>query len=417
MRNIICLLLALSMILPKFASAESKQADLDTLITEALKNNPQIQAAFHNWQSAEYKTREVTGLPDPMVSYTYMGQNVETRVGPQENKYGLSQEIPFPGKRSLKGRAEQKKADMLKEKYEAAKREIIKKIKFVYFDIFWVEKAIQITEEEKSILESLEKVAQRKYESNITSVQDVIKAQVELSKLIEKLFVLKQNRKSLEAKMNSILNRQGQDQFRIAIDIEPKKFEYGLNELNKMARDLQQDLLAANLEVQRAEYEKSIAKMDYLPDFTLGFDYIQVGSGHTTASNDGDDAWMSTIKVNVPIWFDRLGAQLKEKRANLEAARKSYEDLDNSIIYEIEDMYFKVVTYKNIISLYETALLPQTEQAFEAAKTGYEAGKVDFLNWLDAERVLLETRLAYYKAVADYEKSIAYLERVVGRDL
>ncbi|MFH1414022.1 MAG: TolC family protein [Candidatus Omnitrophota bacterium] len=417
MRNVICLLLAVSIFLPKFACAESKQADLDTLIAEALENNPQIQSAYNHWKAAEHKVKVVAGLPDPMASYTYFGGSIETRVGPQEHKYGLSQKIPFPGKLSLKAKAQNKRAGMLKEKYEAAKREIIKKIKFVYFDIFWVEKAIQITEEEKSILESLEKVAQRKYESNITPVQDVIKAQVELSKLIEKLFVLKQNRKSLAAKMSSILNRSGDDQLRITIDIEPTKFAYDLNELSKMARNLQQDLLAANLEVQRAEYEKSIAKMDYLPDFTLGFDYIEIGSGYTTASNDGDDAWMSTIKVSVPIWFDRLGAQLKEKRSTLEATRKSYESLDNSIIYEIEDMYFKVLTYKDIISLYETALVPQTELAFEAARTGYETGKVDFLNWLDAERVLLQTRLAHYKSIADYEKSIAYLERVVGRDL
>jgi len=80
-------------------------------------------------------------------------------------------------------------------------------------------------------------------------------------------------------------------------------------------------------------------------------------------------------------------------------------------------MYFKITTYKDIISLYETALIPQTEQSFEAAKVSYETGEVDFLNWLDAERVLLQTRLAYYKAIVDYQKSIAYLERIVGRQL
>ena len=78
---------------------------------------------------------------------------------------------------------------------------------------------------------------------------------------------------------------------------------------------------------------------------------------------------------------------------------------------------FKIKTYADIISLYKTALLPQAEQSFDAAKTGYETGKIDFLNWLDAERMLLQIRLAYYKSMVDYEKSIAYLERVVGKDL
>ena len=91
--------------------------------------------------------------------------------------------------------------------------------------------------------------------------------------------------------------------------------------------------------------------------------------------------------------------------------------MDNSVAYEIEDIYFKLQPYPDIFSFYKTALMPQTAQSFEAARTGYETGNVDFLDWLDSERVLLQTRLAYYKAIVDYEKSIAYLERVLGTDL
>ncbi len=101
----------------------------------------------------------------------------------------------------------------------------------------------------------------------------------------------------------------------------------------------------------------------------------------------------------------------------LEARQNNYQDVENFIAYEVEDLYYKIGTYRDIISLYKTALIPQTEQAFEAARIGYETGKVDFLNWLDSERILLQTRLAYYKAIVDYEKSIAYLERVVGKKL
>ncbi|MFC1754675.1 TolC family protein, partial [Thermoproteota archaeon] len=99
------------------------------------------------------------------------------------------------------------------------------------------------------------------------------------------------------------------------------------------------------------------------------------------------------------------------------AKEKSYENIENNIAFEIEDLYLKINTYRDIVLLYKTALIPQTEQAFEATKTGYETGSVDFLNWLDSQRVLLQTKLAYYKAIVDYQKSIAYLERVVGSDL
>ncbi|MDP8229711.1 MAG: TolC family protein [Candidatus Gorgyraea atricola] len=390
---------------------------LDSLIDEALNNNPKIQAVHSEWKAAEYKSRYVRGLPDPTASYGYFGESVETRVGPQEHKYGVSQKIPFPGKLGLKGKAQAKLASILEEKYEAAKREIIKDVKFLYYDIFWVDKAIKITEEEKAIIEGLEKVAQRKYESNLTPQQDVIKAQVELSKLIDKLFLLRQNRKSLEAKANRLLNRPRGEELGKTGDVESMEFTYELDELHRISEESSQQLLAAKLDIERAKYERSLARLDYLPDFTFGVDYIEVGSGSTTQPNDGDDAWMGKVAISVPIWFGKLNAQVKEKKALLESSKKNHEDVENVVDYEVEDLYFKITTYKDIVSLYKTALVPQAEQAYDAARTSYETGKVDFLNWLDAERVLLQTKLAHYKTIVDYQKSIAYLERVVGRSL
>ncbi|NQU73498.1 MAG: TolC family protein [Candidatus Omnitrophica bacterium] len=419
MRKIFLLLtIALLLTIPiKYGYTDEEPVTLASLIVEALSNSPALQAAYNNWKAAEHRVKYVSGLPDPRASYTHFGENVETRVGPQERKYGVSQKIPFPGKLHLKAKSQAKHAEMVKAKYEAAKREIIKDVYFVYYDIFWVDKAITVTEEEKAILESLEKTAQRKYESTFASQQDVIKAQVELLKLIDKLFQLRQNRRSLVSKLNSILDRPKGTGLGQVENVKPVKFGYQLEELHKMAQESRQELVAANLDMERARYEKSLAGLDYLPDFTLGFDYVQVGEGYTSSTDDGQDAWTGTVAVNVPIWFDKLGAQLKEKKAALEASKKDYQNIENSVAYEIEDLYFKITTYKDIVSLYETALIPQTEQAFESARTSYETGSVDFLNWLDSERVLLQTRLAYYKIVTDYLKSIAYMERVVGRDL
>ena len=231
-------------------------------------------------------------------------------------------------------------------------------------------KAIQIAEEEKTILENLEKVAQRKYESNLTPQQDVIKAQVELTKLINTLLILKQNRKSLVAKMNSILDRPGDTFLRKIDDIQPVKFKYELDYLREAAQKSRQELLAASLGVEKAKYEKSIAQFDYIPDVTLGFDYIQVEEGYTRQRQDGKDAWIGMIAVNVPIWFDRLGAHLKEKKAALESSKKNYENVKNTITFEVEDLYFKVVTYWDTVLLYRTALLPLAEQSFSAARIG-----------------------------------------------
>lgn len=420
MKNIhlvVKLVLIASMLIAPGGFVQAKQTSLRLLIDEALKNSPRVQATYNEWKAAEYRIRQASSLPDPTARYTYFGQNIETRVGPQEAKYGASQKFPFPGKLSLKGKATRKKADILKEKYEASKRQLIKDVKFAYYDIFWLDRAIQIVEEEKLIVENLENVARRKYESAITSQQDVIKANVEISKLLDKLYSFKQQRNGLAAKMNSLLDRPAGSKFDKVLNIDSAEFNHTIEELHSIAKETKQELIAANLNIERAKYEKSLAMMDYLPDFTVGVDYIEVGSGKTAHLSDGEDAWVGMVSVNVPIWFDKLGAQVNEKKASLEASKKRFEDVENTIASEVVDLHFKINTYRDIVRLYKTALIPQTEQAFDAARIAYETGKVDFLSWLDSERILLQTRLAYYKSIVDYEKAIAYLERVVGRDL
>jgi len=363
------------------------------------------------------KTKRVKSLDDPMASFGFFGEEVQTRVGPQEQKFGVSQKIPFPGKLSLKGKAQSKHAQMLKEQYEATKNEVSKEVKFVYYDLYWVDKAIEINNEEKSILEKLEKVAQRKYESNRVPQQDVIKAQVELSKVIKKLFLLRQNRKSLVVKMNSLLNRSLDTEIAKAAEIEVGSFEYELEDIVDKTKNSRQELIAANLAVEKAEYQKSLARMDYLPDFTIGGEYTDIGGGTTSRPNDGEDAWMMKVTVNVPIWLGKLKSQLNERRSELTAAEKNKEDIENLVSFEAQDLYFKIVTYKDIVLLYETALMPQAQQAFDSAQTSFETSEVSFLDWLDTERTYLQTRLAYYKSITDYHKSIAFLERVVGQNL
>lgn len=421
-KNIIIYFLALliyghTVLLSAEPLIQEKVVILEELTDEALNNNPQIQALYNSWKAAEYKVKQVTSLPDPMASYTYFSESIETKVGPQEAKYGLSQKIPFPGKLNLKGKTAQKHAQITKQKYEAVKRTVIKNVKFAYYDIWWVDRAIQVTESEKDILSSLERVAREKFQTNQTPQQDVIKAQVLISKLLDKLFLLRQQRKSLTAKMNSLLDRPKGTFLGQLKEFQIIDFKYSLRELHHLSRKNRQELIAADLDVEKKQFQKSLAKLDYFPDFTLGVNYTQIGDGYTPMSNDGQDAWMGSLAVNIPIWFGKLEAQLKEKKALLEAAKENYENVTNSIAYEVEDLYFKVISYKDVISLYKTALIPQTEQSFQAAKIAYESDEVDFLNWLDSEKVLLQTRLAYYRAIADYQKSIAFLERIVGKDL
>lgn len=395
----------------------SKISTLENLIEEALKNNPELKVAYEEWQAAQYKITQEISLPDPTVRYTYFGESVETRVGPQEHKYGGSINIPFPSKLYLKGKAQSRQAEMLREKYEAVRREVIKEIKFEYYDLYWIDKAIEVTEQEKGVVERVEKVARRKYETNRARQQDVIKAQIELSNFVNRLLRLKQNRNTLVAKMNNTLSWPQGTGIKVESGIKLPEFNYKVEDLREMALDTKQELVAAKMDLEKAEYEKSLAVQDYLPDLTFSFDYIQVGKGHTNSPNDGQDAWMTTFSVNIPLWFDKQWSQVQEKRALLKARQRDVTNIENKILYEVEDLYYKILTYRDIVTLYKTALVPQAKQSMEATRKGYETATLNFIDWLDAERILLQTRIAYYKSIVDYMKSIAFLERIIGQDL
>lgn len=390
---------------------------LETLIFEVLNQNPMIFSAQSSWQSEKYAVTHARTLPDPVAMYGYYGESVETRVGPMKHKVGASQKIPFPGKLIFQGKVQQKAADISGEEFEATKREIVKEVKTTYYDIFWVDKAIQITQGEKSILENLERVAQRKYETGNAPQQDVIKAHVGISELMDRLYSLKERRESLVSKMNSLLNRPRYTPFGGVVDVEESRFSYALGELRDMAGTSRQELKGAKIAIEKARHEKTLAKMNYVPDLTFGFDYTFIGKGTTTMANDGKDDWIGTVSLNVPIWFNKLSADVKAKKAGAEAAKRNYEEAKNTVDYEVESLFYRINANRDIINLYRNVLIPQTEQSFEAARTGYESGAVDFLNWLDAEKTLLQTRLTYYKAISDYQISIAQMERVVGQDL
>lgn len=417
LRCLITIMVGTSFAFTSHVAGGDEQTRLESLISEALDNNPQIQSSQNMWKAEKYKITQSRTLPDPMAHYGYYGESVETRVGPMEHKVGASQKIPFPSKLVFQGRAQKKAAEISSEEFEATKREIIKNIKAVYYDIFWVDKAIQITQGEKAILENLESVAKRKYESKMAPGQDVIKAQVGISELIDRLYLLNENRESLVSQMNSLLNRPRNTPFCGVADVNPSEFNHSLADLREMAGISRQELKGAKLAIEKAQHEKSLAKLNYVPDLTFGFDYTFIGKGSTTMPNDGKDAWLGTVSLNIPIWFNKLNAQIKEKKVALESVKQNYEDTKNIVDYEVESLYYKIRSSRDIINLYKNALIPQTEQSFDAAKTGYESGEADFLNWLDAERTILQTKLTYYKAIADYQKSIAQMERVVGQDL
>jgi outer membrane protein TolC len=191
-----------------------------------------------------------------------------------------------------------------------------------------------------------------------------------------------------------------------------------LSRATALAAQYRQELKEADVAIERNETSLALAKRDRLPDFTLGLDYTQVNPNILSNPPDnGRDAVMGSVSVNVPIWFGKLDAAEREARNNLAASRASARNAANNVGADVRDAWFQATTARDQVALYRQNLLPQAEQTFESSRASYEAGKGSFIDFLDTERSLLNFRLGLVASETELAKALALLERAIGIDL
>lgn len=390
---------------------------LSWLIEEALTKNPGIKAAHQDYLAARNKIPQVRSLADPVLKYTHFIENVETRVGPQENILSVSQTIPFYEKRSLRADIASQEAKAALELYEAKKRIVIAQIKKLFYELFYIYKAIDINKEEKALLRRLSKIASVKYSTGAGSQQNILQIQVEITKLNDKLLTLEQQQQTIESNIKSLLNRPKHLTLPRPEEVNESHFPYDLETLYDMAQKNRQEIKVAEAMIRENESSLHLSKKEYYPDFTFGIQYVDVGRRSSFIDNDGKDSWSVSMMINLPIWKKRLKAGVHESLAIIEASNLLRNDIENQTLFEVEDTYFRLRTAEDVLNLYSTTLIPQAEQSFKSAESGYQTGRSDFFNLLDSERVLLAVHLAYYRAITNHEQSVADLERYVGIDL
>jgi len=413
------------------ACAEEDYTDsvLNHYIELAVSNNPTISATRAKYEVAKQKAKQAGALPDPDISLGLSGQSIQTKLGPILGKVSISQPIPNPGKLSLKAKIALEEVKVASVNITLVKQQIIYRVKKLYANLGFINEAISITNREKIILETMRQVALRKYETGLTSQQDPIKADVAITKLINKLYELNQQKESLLA---SLIDVFGVSDELIQNDIKQLGFGWlesgsitntldnkklpALNELLALAEQNQQTLKIAKLKVKESGYAQQLANLRSWPDFGLGFEYTNIGDSETTMPKDGTDAWMVMGKATLPIWVDQNQAAKAEKEAENMATKELLKKEQNQTRYEVQDLYFQLQRLAKTISLYKTTLIPLVNQSYEAARISYESGDTDFLNWLSTEERLLEIQVMYKRTIADQKIAWAELERAIGKE-
>jgi cobalt-zinc-cadmium efflux system outer membrane protein len=388
---------------------------LNDYLAYAALNNPQLEAAFNRWKAALEMVSQARTLPDPRFNYGYFIQEVETRVGPQEQRVGLSQMFPWFGKLKLRGEVALEGANAAQQQYEAAKLKLFDEVKQGYYELYYVGRAIEIAQENVELLKYFEEVARARYEAGQAQHADVIKAQVELDRLRDRLRTLQDVKNPTLARLNAALNRPAATQLPWPTNFPPAQ-------ITTNTPALVQQLVEFNPELKRldslAEKEKAniaLAKKEFYPDVTLGVDYVQTGSARMSGVADsGKDPLLVGFSVNIPLWWGKYRAGVREAENRYAASRLEREDRANLLTTDLELALFKFQDAQRKISLYRDALIPKADENVKVIQRSFEAGKSDFLSLIDAERILLEFQLTYERAVADREQGLSTVEKLVG---
>ncbi|MDO8142195.1 MAG: TolC family protein [Candidatus Brocadiales bacterium] len=389
--------------------------ELKWLIQEAIERNPEISAAQKRLNAAKARISQAKSLDDPSLragSYDMSNNpaNINGQTEMLQQRYGVSQKIPFPGKLRLRGEVAVEETNMAEKELQAKIQEIIALVKSAFYELYYINRAIDITDENRDILRKFAKIAETKYSVGKTTQRDVLAAQVEVSTLANNLIVLNKERESIIARLNILLDRPTHTSLGKPRSFEKHTLNLTIKELEDLAVKNRPELRKYDHAVKKEEANLKLSKKDYyFSDLEPMVEYMQ--------EDKRSDTWASSLTVNVPWLWPKNRSKVMESKEGLSAAKSDYRFINNKTLFEVKDFLVRMQSAESTINLYKTGVIPQAEQSLKAARIGYEADKVDFLTLIDSQRILLNSRLLYSRALADFEQNLANLEGAVGIQL
>jgi outer membrane protein, heavy metal efflux system len=393
---------------------ETKEITLEELLKAADENNPEIKSSAQAAAASKAMIPAAGALPDPTVKFETMGHLIPPtlmRGDPSSARtYGVEQEIPFPGKRGLKESIASVEAESQKWNHEVVHLKVISELKQAFFDLYLAHKSIDVLLRNKELLQNFADIAESRYKVGQTTQQDVLKAQVELSKVLDRLLVKGQKKRITEAKINNLLYRPAETPVGKPAEIKKAELAYSLEELTQLAQGNSPALKVSESEISRRAQGVELACKEFYPDFAVGLTFVE--------REQNPNMYGLMMSAKLPLYFWRKQQpELDAARLNLSSAKSMRDNTSSTVLYQVKEAYTTAITSEKLANLYGSAIVPQSNLALNSAIANYQVGKIDFLQLIDASMSLLEYQLKYYESMAEFHKALAQLEPLVGVDL
>ena len=400
-----------------FAAEFAATLSLSAAVKEAQGKNPEITFLRERLQSMRARANQAPYLEDPEISLQTWAvplSNPTNLSRADSNMIGIRQKVPFFGKLGLKEKIALQEAKMAEEELRSKEREIISKVKMTYADLFMAQKMIEINREQLEIMRAIIRATEARYQVGRVTQQDVFKALLEQSEIMNQLILAEEERRASEVRLNSLLNRSPQIPIEVPGELAVPEPSLTLPDLEQAALTDRPEIRRAEQGIERTERMYDLAdKNRKFPDFMLGWDYSWMPTEMTK------NRYQAMVNITIPFspWtIGRRNYEVEEALAENRAAKAELDAAKNMTLREIGESLAKVRAGKRSVELYREGLLSQADLSFRAAMVAYQTGRVEF-DRLPSQRALREAQMGYFRAQVGLVQNLAELERVVGKGL
>lgn len=396
----------------------NNETPLPHLIVEALENNPEIRAALQEREAAQQRIAPAEALDDPMLEAGIINAPLASSPFNREDMtmkmIGLSQRLPFPGKRGLRKEVASKDAEAIEQGYHETVNRVMHDLKISYFNLGQTLEMIRLVEKNKQTLEHFLRIAEGRYQVGQGNQADVLKAQTQVSRMIDRLLGLAREQPVLEAELIRSLGRKTHSEIPIPALLHIHEVPLILESLQKEAIAQRPQLLALQSLIARNEKSIDLAHRAYYPDFDIRLSY-----GQRDNMLDGtrrDDMVSMTVAINLPVWRNnKIEPRILESQALRDQTVNLYQAQINEIAARLRQQAAIAEQSLKSVKLYQSAILPQAKLTVESALAAYQVNRVDFLTLLDNQMTVFDYEANLLTSIANYNKALAEIDLLIGK--
>ena len=401
-------------------SPNSAGAGLKALVAEALKNNPELRAAEREREAADQRVRPAGALDDPMVEAGFINVPLQplrfNREDMTMKMLGVSQKLPYPGKRALREQVAAKEAETLGYGLRETENRVARDVKLAYFDLALADETVRLLKNNRQILEQFLHIAESRYAVGQAAQAEVFKAQTQLGRMSEELLRMQRERPVIEAELVRLLGRRGAGETIAAALPGVHAAVLDLEALQQATLRERPQLLGLERAIERNGKALELARKEAEPDFDVRFSYGQ--REKDLSGMPRQDVFSLTVAMNLPVWRrDKIEPRIAEAQAMREQALEVQRAQQNEVLAKLRQQVAVGEQSRKSVQLFETAIVPQARLAVEATLAAYQVSRVDLLMLLDSQMSLFGYEISRAKETIAFNKALAEIEFLAGKSL